>query len=194
MTLTGWWRVISGDLALGDNTLQITVSDGTVSRVYTVTVRNVDADVLSDDATLSALSVDGAAGHQVALAVGPNRVRVAVDAADGRGRAEYTLTIGRSGSPFARMPSLDLGMTLGSRSVALWSERSTVWTSLPQWDILAAFSLSGGKHRSRSPTRDPRTPTVLVQRRGRYGESGYANSLRGAGRALRRESGRVALL
>ena len=76
------------DLALGDNTLQITVSDGTVSRVYTVTVRKVDADVLSDDATLS---VDGAAGHQVALAVGPNRVRVAVDATDGRGRAEYTL-------------------------------------------------------------------------------------------------------
>ena len=132
------------DLALGDNTLQITVSDGTVSRVYTVTVRKVDADILSDDATLS---VDGAAGHQVALAVGPNRVRVAVDATDGRGRAEYTLTIGRSGSPFARMPSLDLGMTLGSRSVALWSDRSTVWTSLPQWDILAAFSLSSGKHR-----------------------------------------------
>ena len=48
-------------LALGDNTLEITVSDGTDSRAYTITVVKIDVDALSDDATLSSLSVDGAA-------------------------------------------------------------------------------------------------------------------------------------
>ena len=68
-------------LALGDNTLEITVSDGTHSRTYTITVVKVDVDALSDDATLSSLSVDGAGVDGFAPDVGGYRVRVAHDAA-----------------------------------------------------------------------------------------------------------------
>ena len=68
-------------LELGDNTLEITVSDGTTSRTYTVTVTRVDLDALSDDATLSSLSVDGAEVEGFASDVGGYRLRVANDVA-----------------------------------------------------------------------------------------------------------------
>ena len=68
-------------LELGDNTLEITVSDGTHSRTYTITVVRVDADALSDDATLSSLSVDGVEVDGFASDVSGYRVRVANDAA-----------------------------------------------------------------------------------------------------------------
>ena len=70
------WR-----LALGENTLEITVSDGTGSRTYIVTVVRVDVDALSDDATLSSLSVDGAPVAGFASDVLGYRLRVAHDVA-----------------------------------------------------------------------------------------------------------------
>ena len=68
-------------LELGDNTLETTVSDGTLSRTYTITVTKVNVDALSDDATLSSLSVDGTGVDGFAADVGGYRVRVANDAA-----------------------------------------------------------------------------------------------------------------
>ena len=50
------------DLVLGDNTLTVTVSDGADSREHTLRVLKVDADALSDDASLSSLTVDGVSG------------------------------------------------------------------------------------------------------------------------------------
>ena len=66
-------------LALGDNTLEVTVSDGALSRTNTITVVRVDVDALSDDATLSSLSVDGAAVDGFASDVHSYRVEVAQD-------------------------------------------------------------------------------------------------------------------
>ena len=68
-------------LALGDNTLEITVSDGTDSLTYTVVVTRVDADALSDDATLSSLTVDGAEVDGFAADVHSHRVKVDYDVA-----------------------------------------------------------------------------------------------------------------
>ena len=66
-------------LSLGDNTLEVTVSDGAASRTYTVAVIRVDADALSDDATLGSLSVDGAAVGGFAADKGRYRLRVGAD-------------------------------------------------------------------------------------------------------------------
>ena len=68
-------------LDLGDNTLEITVSDGTTSRTYTITVVKIDVDALSDDATLNSLSVDGAAVDGFAADVHHYTLRVANDVA-----------------------------------------------------------------------------------------------------------------
>ena len=66
-------------LSPGDNTLEVTVSDGAASRTYTVVVTRVEADALSDDATLSALSVDGAAVDGFAADRFSYRLRVGTD-------------------------------------------------------------------------------------------------------------------
>ena len=67
------------DLALGENTLTVTVSDGTDSRSYTVTLVRVDADELSDDASLSSLTVDGAPVEGFSADVADYRLRVGND-------------------------------------------------------------------------------------------------------------------
>ena len=68
-------------LDLGDNTLEVTVSDGADSRTYTITVVRVDVDALSDDATLSSLSVDGAAVDGLAADMHHYTLRVDNDVA-----------------------------------------------------------------------------------------------------------------
>ena len=47
------------DLALGENTLTVTVTDGTDSRSYALRVLKIDAEALSDDASLASLSLSG---------------------------------------------------------------------------------------------------------------------------------------
>ena len=79
-------------LVLGDNTLEVTVSDGTGSRVYMITVVRVDVDALSDDATLSSLSVDGAEVDGFAPDVLGYRLRVDNDAASATVAAAATDT------------------------------------------------------------------------------------------------------
>ena len=86
-------------LALGDNTLEVTVSDGTDSRTYTITVTRVDVDALSDDATLSSLTVDGAAVdgfaadvHHYTLRVDHDVASATVTAAAAETAAEVTIT------------------------------------------------------------------------------------------------------
>ena len=86
-------------LALGDNTLEITVSDGTLSRTNTITVVRVDVDALSDDATLSSLSVDGAGVdgfasdvHDYGLRVDHDAATVTLAAAATEDAAQLTIT------------------------------------------------------------------------------------------------------
>ena len=69
------------DLALGENTLTVTVSDGTRSREHTVTVLKVDVDELSDDASLSSLTVGGVSVEGLSADVTDYRLRVGNDAA-----------------------------------------------------------------------------------------------------------------
>ena len=52
------------------------MSDGADSRTYTLTVVKIDVDALSDDATLSSLTVDGAAVEGFAADVHSYRVKV----------------------------------------------------------------------------------------------------------------------
>ena len=92
-------------LALGDNTLEVTVSDGTDSRTYTITVTRVDADMLTDDATLSSLSVDGARVEGFASDVHRYQVKVDHDVASPTVAATATETAAHGGHlPRRRRP------------------------------------------------------------------------------------------
>ena len=110
-------------LALGDNTLEVTVSDGTDSRTYTITVTRVDVDALSDDATLSSLTVDGAEVdgfaddvHSYALRVDHDVVSVTVTAAAAETAAEVTITPADADPDTdGHQVALDVGIQCGDR-------------------------------------------------------------------------------
>ena len=190
-------------LALGDNTLEVTVSDGADSRTHTVTVVKIDVDALSDDATLSSLTVDGAEvegfasdvhrhrvkvdhdvvaatvaaeaseaaavvtitpadadpdteGHQVALNVGSNPVRVAVAATDGVTEAAYTLTISRRGDP-DQPPDVDFGADRGWFTEGICAVGDTLWVAFRSKSTIQAYDRSTGERDAASdlPVENP---------------------------------------
>ena len=119
-------------LALGDNTLEVTVSDGTDSRTYTVTVVKIDVDALSDDATLSSLSVDGAAVDGFAADMHDYKLRVDNDVA--------SVTVAAAASePAARVTitPADADPDTGGHQVALDEGSNVVTVAVAATDGLA---------------------------------------------------------
>ena len=64
------------DLAMGDNSLTVTVASGTETQDHTVSVRRLDVDALSDDSSVASLAVDGSAVDGFASDVTSYRLRV----------------------------------------------------------------------------------------------------------------------
>ena len=116
-------------LALGDNTLEVTVSDGTTSRTYTITVVKIDVDALSDDATLSSLSVDGAAVEGFAAGVGGYRVRVANDVA-----SVTVAAVATEAAAVVEIAPADADPDTGGHQVALDEGSNTVTVAVAATD------------------------------------------------------------
>ena len=133
-------------LALGDNTLEVTVSDGTTSRTYTITVVRVDVDALSDDATLSSLSVDGAAVAGFAVDMHGYELRVDNDVA--------SVTVAAAASePAARVAitPADADPDAVGHQVALDEGPNTVTVTVAATDGLATAAYTLAISRPYSP-------------------------------------------